>query len=127
MCGRTAICVAIPRTCKSGSPSSIHPRLTHASSGCGVDGDLDTYGSDFNAGGGGVYATLYSSQGITIWFFPRKKIPKDLQKGHTVDPSKWPAPVVRFRSGSNCETGNYFKNQTIVGWPHLVQAWRALT
>lgn len=44
--------------------------------GCGIK-DF-TYGEGFNQGGGGVYAMEWTSDGISVWFFPRRHIPRDL-------------------------------------------------
>ena len=47
--------------------------------GCGVQSNTDnSFGTGFNSIRGGVYATLWNSGGIQIWFFPRDKIPKDI-------------------------------------------------
>jgi len=82
--------------------------------GCGKNGG--PYGDSFNANGGGVYATLYADDGITIWFFPRDQIPEELSSGTTVDPSTFSSAfqLVNFPSGTTCSTSKYIKNQTIV-------------
>jgi hypothetical protein len=47
-----------------------------------------TFGSGFNAIGGGVYATEWTSAAISIYFFPRNAIPADITTGNP-DPSGW--------------------------------------
>jgi hypothetical protein len=88
--------------------------ITRFRDGCGKNGG--PYGDSFNAGGGGVYATLYADDGVTIWFFPRDQIPEKLSSGTTVDPRTFPSEfqLVNFPSGTTCSTSNYIKKQTIV-------------
>ena len=40
--------------------------------------DTRTYGSGFNANGGGVYATEIMDSFINIFFFPRGSLPSDI-------------------------------------------------
>lgn len=50
------------------------------------DSGCDTYaglvGTDFNNVGGGVYATLWNSAGIQVFFFQRNAIPNDIASGN---------------------------------------------
>ncbi|KAL8867103.1 MAG: hypothetical protein Q9174_005878, partial [Haloplaca sp. 1 TL-2023] len=50
--------------------------------GCGIQhpeaGLAQSYGKGMNAVGGGVYATLWTNQEISIYYFPRNAVPKDL-------------------------------------------------
>ncbi|CAE7950006.1 unnamed protein product, partial [Symbiodinium sp. KB8] len=62
-------------------------------SGCGVDGPYNSAGPGFNANGGGVFATQWTNEGIYMWFFPRDKIPADLDQGNTYS---WGQPYVTF-------------------------------
>ena len=45
----------------------------------------------FDAIGGGVYATEWTSTAISIYFFPRNAIPADITSGNP-DPSGWGEP-----------------------------------
>lgn len=57
----------------------------YANQGCAVKlNDGSSYGTGFNAIGGGVYATQWESDSIKIWFFPRSKIPADIKSGEYV-------------------------------------------
>ncbi|KAI9812461.1 MAG: hypothetical protein M1827_004692 [Pycnora praestabilis] len=71
----------------------------------------NTFGTGFNAAGGGVYATEWTSNAISIWFFTRGAIPSDVSSG-TPDPTTWGTPVAQFQGGCNIDT--YFQSQQIV-------------
>jgi Glycosyl hydrolases family 16 len=80
--------------------------------GCSIETtDSTTYGTGFNDGGGGIYATEWTSDAITIWFFPRSEIPVDLSND-TPDPTTW-GPALASFSGE-CNIGNYVRNMQIV-------------
>jgi len=80
--------------------------------GCGIHTALDaSYGTGFNSGGGGVYATEWTSNGITIWYFQRSQIPNDITNG-SPDPSSWSEPLAKFQGSCNFRT--LFQNQSIV-------------
>jgi hypothetical protein len=86
--------------------------------GCGVQSNTDnSFGTGFNNIRGGVYATLWNSSGIQIWFFPRDKIPKDIERGNP-RPENWGTPEANF-SGS-CDFDSHFKNHWIVSYPSLL-------
>jgi len=72
--------------------------------------DTRTYGDGFNAIGGGVYATEWTSNFISIWFFPRSGIPTDITNGNP-NPSTWGKPLAKF-SGSNFDA--FIRNNKIV-------------
>jgi hypothetical protein len=86
--------------------------------GCGIiSRNPSSYGPGFNAAGGGVYATLWNSSAITIWFFPRPSIPTDLLLSSaataTPDPSTWGIPQAVF-TGKGCDIDDHFKDMQIV-------------
>ncbi|KIX01399.1 uncharacterized protein Z518_09125 [Rhinocladiella mackenziei CBS 650.93] len=70
-----------------------------------------SYGTGFNQGQGGAYATEWTSEAISIWFFPRSAIPSDISSGNP-DPSNWGSPTASFSGG--CEIDQYFNNHQIV-------------
>lgn len=70
-----------------------------------------SYGTGFNAMGGGVYATEWTSEAINIWFFPRGSVPFDIQNG-SPDPSGWGMPTSQFAGG--CDIDQHFISQKIV-------------
>ena len=89
--------------------------------GCQIqDPSKLSYGTAFNENGGGIYAVEWTSQAITIHFFPRNStIPSDIPTGQsaanstsaTPDPSKWPKPSAVF---SGCQIDQHFKNMSII-------------
>jgi len=59
-------------------------------SGCSIQapsGYTSTAGSDFNAAGGGIYALLWTSEKIEVYFFPRGKTPSNLH--NAPEPDSW--------------------------------------
>nr|ANC68156.1 endo-beta-1,3-1,4-glucanase [Evansstolkia leycettana] len=81
--------------------------------GCSIDStSSQSYGTGFNNAGGGVYATEWTSNGISIWFFPRGSIPADISSG-SPDPSTWGTPAASF-GGSGCDIDSHFGAQQIV-------------
>jgi Glycosyl hydrolases family 16 len=70
-----------------------------------------SYGSGFNAQDGGVYATEWTSEAISIWFFPRGSIPSDITSG-SPNPASWGKATANFSGG--CDIDSHFQNQQIV-------------
>lgn len=70
-----------------------------------------SFGNGFNQGLGGVYATEWTSSGISIWFFPRSAVPSDISSG-TPDPANWGSPTAAFAGG--CEIDDFFDSHQIV-------------
>ncbi|KAL2391657.1 hypothetical protein RJ035_000105 [Blastomyces gilchristii] len=80
--------------------------------GCGISSsDTASYGAGFNANGGGVYATEITPSAVTVWFFPRNDIPKDII-ARTPDPASWPRPMAQFQG--QCDIAAHIKLQRIV-------------
>jgi hypothetical protein len=80
--------------------------------GCQIaSSDGRSYGSGFNAIGGGVYATEWTSDAIRVWFFPRGSIPSDAS-GSNPNPAGWGTPMAMFSGGCNIDSS--FQNQQIV-------------
>ncbi|KAL7819083.1 family 16 glycoside hydrolase [Trichoderma gracile] len=97
-----------------------NPSTSLLGSNCGPNGsntgcsqktqDNQNYGDGFNAIGGGVYATEWTSDHIAVWFFPRTNIPGDISS-RAPNPSGWGTPLARFTGGN---IGGFFKNNQIV-------------
>ncbi|KAI9741089.1 MAG: hypothetical protein M1834_002802 [Cirrosporium novae-zelandiae] len=84
-----------------------------SNTGCQIAStETNTYGDGFNSAGGGVYATEWTSDAITIWFFSQGSVPSDISSG-SPDPSSWGTPISRFPNTS-CDIDSKFKNQQIV-------------
>ncbi|MCJ1465840.1 hypothetical protein MMC07_004459 [Pseudocyphellaria aurata] len=93
-----------------------------ANSGCAISSyNPQSYGVGLNANGGAVYAMEWTSNAITIWFFPRDKIPADVAHSITPgdtdpgspDPTKWGRPVAHF-CGDTCNIDDHFKDMKLV-------------
>ncbi|OAL28501.1 hypothetical protein AYO20_09449 [Fonsecaea nubica] len=83
-----------------------------SNAGCSMRSqDTNSYGNGFNSNGGGVYATEWTSEAISIWFFPRNAIPSDITSGNP-DPSGWGLPQGQFTGG--CDIDDKVKNQQLV-------------
>ncbi|CAG5137553.1 uncharacterized protein ALTATR162_LOCUS146 [Alternaria atra] len=80
--------------------------------GCGVLSDSPTsFGSAFNGEGGGVYATLWTSSGIKVWYFPSWNVPENIRSGGP-NPDSWGTPVANF--GNGCDFNERFRDMNII-------------
>ncbi|KAI8940333.1 hypothetical protein NX059_004026 [Plenodomus lindquistii] len=80
--------------------------------GCSIEHPTrQSYGAGLNAIGGGVYATQWTDEAISIFYFPRDAIPEDVL-GDSPDPSGWGKPAAKFTGG--CDIAETFKKQQIV-------------
>lgn len=80
--------------------------------GCSIEHPSEqSYGSGLNKIGGGVYATQWTGDAISIFYFPRDSIPSDAL-GDSPDPSGWGIPAAKFSGG--CDIEETFKEQAIV-------------
>ncbi|RDW79847.1 hypothetical protein BP6252_04485 [Coleophoma cylindrospora] len=61
--------------------------------------DTASYGSGFNAVGGGVYAMQWTSSVINVWNFHPSNVPSDITSGKP-DPSTWGLPSFSSTGGS---------------------------
>ncbi|ROW09536.1 hypothetical protein VMCG_02639 [Cytospora schulzeri] len=95
------------------------PNDANGYSGCNYlppTSDMSSYGDNFNAVGGGVYAMDWTSEAIRIWHFPRGSIPQDIVD-KAPDPSTWGAPQALFGGGTgtlSCDVETSFSNMNIV-------------
>ncbi|KAI6713263.1 hypothetical protein JHW43_004243 [Diplocarpon mali] len=80
--------------------------------GCSVSSSSPlSYGDEFNAASGGVYATQWTSDYIRVWFFSRAVIPADVLSGNP-DPSLWGLPDANFQG--SCDIDANFKSHQII-------------
>ena len=93
--------------------------------GCSVRDKPGTpsYGTEFNRIGGGVFATLWTSAGVKIWFFPRGNIPEDIGSGKP-KPEGWREPNADFVGGKGCEFDKHFRDHRIVSLHSQISALR---
>jgi hypothetical protein len=100
----------------SSSNCDVNAQGQATNSGCGItSSDSQSYGDGFNNNGGGVYATEWTSQALSIWFFPRNSIPSDISSGNP-DPTTWGTPAALFEG--SCDMDSHLGPQNIVR--HLV-------
>ncbi|KIV93419.1 hypothetical protein PV10_04632 [Exophiala mesophila] len=80
--------------------------------GCSIDSASPfTFGGGFNSLDGGVYATEWVAEGVTIWYFQRSAIPADITAG-TPDPSLWGVPLAKFLT--SCNLNDNLINQQLI-------------
>lgn len=80
--------------------------------GCSIEHpSKNSYGTGLNKIGGGVYATQWTAESISVWYFPRDSIPKDVL-GEAPNPDGWGIPAAKFMGG--CDIENMFKEQQII-------------
>lgn len=73
-----------------------------------------SYGSAFNAAGGGVYAVEWTSAAISIWFFPRSSELISQALGENPDPAAFGVPLAVFAASESCDIDQHFANHQIV-------------
>jgi hypothetical protein len=85
----------------------------NSNNGCGVVSNQATsYGTPFNAAGGGVYAALWTSQGFKVWYWATRDVPANIQNGNP-DYNSWGQPMANF-AGPGCDFDSKFQNMNIV-------------
>ncbi|KAM0750678.1 hypothetical protein T439DRAFT_342968 [Meredithblackwellia eburnea MCA 4105] len=109
----------------SGTSSTMSGTLSYSNcsssansnSGCTIsETKADSYGSAFNAAGGGVFVTEFATTGISIWFFSRANVPSDLLTSNSSavpSPSNWGTPSAYYPS-SSCDIATHFANQQLI-------------
>jgi hypothetical protein len=79
--------------------------------GCGRESNSATsYGTAFNANGGGVYATLWTSDAIKVWYFAARDVPGNI-RNQNPDPNSWGPPIANF---AGCNFDEKFNSMNIV-------------
>ncbi|KAF8647983.1 hypothetical protein AX16_006413 [Volvariella volvacea WC 439] len=95
--------------------------------GCTVDETKpNSFGSEFNDNGGGVWAAQFDIAGI--WFWPRGQIPDSILQSNStsdVDISQWGPPSAAYTNAS-CFMPQYFRSQQLVFDITLCGAWAGL-
>ncbi|KAI9047241.1 hypothetical protein LZ554_008694 [Drepanopeziza brunnea f. sp. 'monogermtubi'] len=99
---------------------------TSDNAGCGVNAGADTtFGSTFNARGGGVLALELREAGIRMWQFARAVVPPDVWSSRP-DPNGWGTATADFPN-TDCDIGKHFRNQSIVANIDLCGTWAGAT
>ena len=90
----------------------VEAKDQNKNAGCSIEHpSKDSYGTGLNAIGGGVYATQWTAEAISVWYFPRNSVPKDAL-GESPNHDGWGIPAAKFTGG--CDIENMFKEQQIV-------------
>lgn len=80
-------------------------------SGCTYrDPRTSSYGAGLAAAGGGVYAAQLSTDGFSMWFFPRAEVPADLAStdfSTVPTPDSWGTPAAYYPA-SSCTPADHF-------------------
>ncbi|ESK96457.1 glycoside hydrolase family 16 protein [Moniliophthora roreri MCA 2997] len=111
--------------------SGIVGNLNCASSGndntgCAFfDTDDRSYGKGFNDKAGGVFAHLWNSEGIKVWFFSRNEIPQDILDGKP-NPDGWGQPKA-FWQNSSCDINKHFYDHGLTIDTTLCGDWAGAT
>ncbi|KAK5207774.1 hypothetical protein LTR99_010892 [Exophiala xenobiotica] len=81
--------------------------------GCDIDSATVpyAYGQGFNDRGGGVYATEWTSDAISVWYFAEDRVPYDIDST-SPDPSKWGVPLAKFVT--TCALDENFLDQQLI-------------
>ena len=98
--------------CSAGNGSegcSIHAPSSYMFNGK----QLATAGPDFNKQGGAVYIHEWTTEGVSVWLFPRDQLPLDLQRG-APNPSSWSQKPLARWSGKHCDFGTQFVSQQLI-------------
>jgi hypothetical protein len=78
--------------------------------GCSIKHpSTQSYG--LNQNGGGVYATQWNSDAISVYFFPRGSVPADVLSDNP-NPSTWGKPAAKFAGA--CDIDKMFAEQKII-------------
>ncbi|KAK5135166.1 Flap-structured DNA-binding and RNA-binding protein [Meristemomyces frigidus] len=91
----------------------VSPKVATLDYGHGQTCKHPTAGTDFNKQGGAVYATLWTSTGISIYMFPYEYVPSDIASGKP-DPSSWTVKPLAHFGGSGCDYMTTFSEQALV-------------
>ncbi|GAA6002505.1 hypothetical protein JCM10207_001154 [Rhodosporidiobolus poonsookiae] len=92
----------------------------NGNSGCSYKDPGDaSYGDAFNQAGGGVFALLFSSDAISIWFWSRPDVPADID---SPDTAAWGTPVASWPKDS-CDIETYFVAQNFIFDTTLCGDW----
>ncbi|KAF7320109.1 GH16 domain-containing protein [Mycena kentingensis (nom. inval.)] len=95
---------------------------TSGNMGCGMrDSSSKSYGAGFNSNGGGVYALLWVSSGISVWFWERQDVPSDVDAG-VPSPKTWGLPFARWAS-SVCDPWKFFYDHIAIFDTTLCGDW----
>ncbi|KIW63839.1 hypothetical protein PV04_08811 [Phialophora macrospora] len=90
--------------------------------GCVVEGQNNTFGTEFNSNGGAVIALEYLRGAISVWQFARTEIPGDFLNG-TPTPSTWRRPDAHFMATDSSSLDDYFYSLRMVFNTDICGSW----
>ncbi|KAJ7071403.1 concanavalin A-like lectin/glucanase domain-containing protein [Mycena amicta] len=95
---------------------------TSGNAGCGMrSSDSKSFGPGFNSNGGGVYAMLWVSSGISVYFFERGNIPDDIE-AEAPSPKSWGLPMAHWPA-ADCDPWKYFYTHVAIFDTTLCGDW----
>ncbi|TFK57679.1 hypothetical protein OE88DRAFT_1619908 [Heliocybe sulcata] len=92
--------------------------------GCGIRANTNnSFGTGFNAISGGVYAMHWTTEQISVYFFPRSSIPSDIAAGNP-DPtsSAWGTPMALWPA-TDCNMTQFFYQHVAIFDTTLCGDW----
>ncbi|PSS37199.1 hypothetical protein PHLCEN_2v970 [Hermanssonia centrifuga] len=90
--------------------------------GCGIrSADTKSYGATFNSNNGGVYAMMWTNDGISVYFFERNSIPSDITNNAPL-PDGWGQPMA-FWPASTCSPFQFFNSHSAIFDTTLCGDW----
>jgi len=97
----------------NGQPNLDCDGTLPGNAGCGVtEWSRASYGPDFDAAGGGVFAMKWDEEGIAVWSFYRNAVPTDIVTNQP-SPSLWGTPVAVLEP-AGCDPIANFVNHSII-------------
>jgi hypothetical protein len=82
--------------------------------GCSTRHADGSFGPDLNRAGGGVFAALWTTSAISVWYWPRASVPANLRDVLHPDPSTWGAPSSYFKLGADCSPSQFNRHHLIL-------------
>jgi len=87
------------------SNCTVEPATGGNTIGCVVtETKTNSFGSGFASQGGGVFAMLWDTPGIAMWYFPRASVPSDIGGTASPDPTTW-GKASAWYPASSCDPG----------------------
>ena len=81
--------------------------------GCSItEISATSFGSTFNAKGGGLYAMSWTSFGIQIWFWNEGNIPNNVMS-NTPDTTQWGLPFASWQFGTWCPSSTFIQHKLV--------------
>ncbi|KAJ3984755.1 concanavalin A-like lectin/glucanase domain-containing protein [Lentinula detonsa] len=82
----------------------------------------NSFGSGFSSQGGGVYAMLWDTDGIAMWYFARGSVPSDIGTSNSPDPTTW-GEASAWYPASGCNPSTAFGPQIITLYTDICGAF----